>query len=828
MAYRIIVACAATALLGMGVAATASAAGRCGEHPWCDTSLSPDARAGLLLGALTDDEKISLLAGDELFGGGFGDSGNTHTGTSNGVSRVDLPTTYYSDGPVAPRQGPATAMPVPMALAATFDPELARRHGATIADEAKAKGNDVVFAPTVNVMRTPLGGRTFEAYGEDPWLVTRTAVAWIEGAQAQGVIANVKHFAANNQEGASPAANANAPGQPLGPPPAQGNRMTQNSVVDERTLREIYLPQFEAAVKEAKVGSVMCSYNRLNGQYACENQHLLSDILEREWGFKGYVLADYGAAHNTDAALNNGLDFEPWPGFVYSPPPVKAMLAAGRASMRDVDGHIRRILRTMFAFGFFDRNAYKNDDAQIDRPAHAVTAQGIEESAITLLENRGALPLDQSKLKTVAVIGKDADAFKSGGGSGAVTPFAFTSIRKALQDRLGTGATVTYDDGSDPAAAAAHAKAADVAIVVAGDYQSEGADRQCLTLECPNYAGDQDGLITTVAAAQPNTVVVLDTGGPVLTPWRDRVKALVESWYGGQEIGPAVTRVLFGDVDPSGRLPVTFPQDESQLPTAGDPEKYPGFAEDVKYKEGVLVGYRWYDAKGLTPAYPFGYGLSYTSFALTNLTLQPGGPGAARATAAFDVTNTGSRPGAAVPQLYLSLPAPGPGVVQPPRQLKGYTKVALQPGQTTRVTLPLADRAFAYWDSNADGWATAPGCYGVAVGQSSRDLPLTGTLAIGGATCGGAAVALAGAGSPRACTSRRSIELVLPKRIRHASVRPSAGRAKVLRRRGRLVVRIDLRGMPAQTVRVAVRGRDRRGRLVRQTHTFRTCARRAR
>jgi beta-glucosidase len=743
----VIAACAA-ALLAIGGASTATAAGRCGNHPWCDTSLSPDTRAGLLLQALTDDEKISLLAGDDLFGGGFGGGSDIHTGTSNGVSRVDLPTTYYSDGPVAPRQGPATAMPVPMALGATFDPELARRHGATIADEAKAKGNDVVFGPTVNIMRTPLGGRTFEAYGEDPWLTTRTTVAWIEGAQSQGVIADVKHFAANNQEGDSPAADANAPGQPLGPPPAQGNRMTENSVVDERTLREVYLPQFEAAVKEAGVGSVMCSYNRLNGQYACENHHLLSDILTHEWGFKGYVLADYGAAHNTGASLTNGLDFEPWPGVAYHPAAVKAMLAAGRASMRDVDGHVGRILRTLFAFGFFDRDAYKNDDAQIDKPAHAATAQGIEESAITLLENRGALPLEQSKLKTVAVIGKDADAFKSGGGSGAVTPFASTSIRRALQDRLGPGATVTYDDGSDAAAAAAHAKAADVAIVVAGDYQSEGADRRCLTLECPNYAGDQDGLITTVAAAQPNTVVVLDTGGPVLTPWRGKVKALVESWYGGQEMGPAVTRVLFGDVDPSGRLPVTFPMDESQLPTAGDPEKYPGVAEDVKYKEGVLVGYRWYDAKGLTPAYPFGYGLSYTSFALKNLALQPHGPGGTAATVSFDVTNTGSRAGSAVPQLYLSLPEPKPGIVQPPRQLKGYAKVALRPGQTRRVTLTLADRAFSYWDTTAGGWAIAPGCYPVAVGQSSRDVALTGTFTRGGASCGGRAVAAADAPAP--------------------------------------------------------------------------------
>src|SRR4051812_9501931 len=785
--------------------------------------MSPDKRAGLLLSALTDDEKISLLAGDELFGVAGG--ANNHTGTSNGVDRVGLPTTYYSDGPVAPRQGSATAMPIPLALAATFDKDLAFQHGATIANEAKSKGNDVVFAPTVNVLRTPLNGRTFEAYGEDPWLVARTTVSWIKGAQSQGIISNIKHYAANNQEGASPAAGASAPGQPLGPPPAQGNRMTEDSQVDERTLREVYLPQFEAAVKEANVGSVMCSYNKLNGQYACENKHLLEDVLKREWGFKGYVLADYGAAHNTDKALDNGLDFEPWPGFVYGPTPVKASIAAGRSTQATVDEHVRRILRTMFAYGYFDRAAYKNDDNQIDKAAHAKTAQAIEESAITLLENKGALPLDASKVKKVALIGKDAGTFKSGGGSGAVTPFNFISIKKALEDRLGA-ANVVYDDGSDAAKAAADAKAADVAIVVAGDYYSEGADRACLTLECPNWAGDQDGLINGVTAAQANTIVVLATGGPVLTPWRGKVKALVEAWYGGQDVGPAVTRVLFGDVDPGGRLPVTFPQDESQLPTAGDPEKYPGTGETVKYKEGVLVGYRWYDAKSLTPAYPFGYGLSYTTFDIDNLKITPGKPGVA-AVVSVDVKNTGSRAGVTVPQLYLSLPSPRDGVVQPPRELKGYVKVALGPGETRAVSFPLDDRSFSYWDTDADDWAVAAGCYGVAVGASSRDLAQKGTASIGGASCGAGAVALPGVAvssqAKKACASRRTILFRLAKRIRRASVRPSAGKVTVVRRKGGLVFRLDLRGTKKQSVKLRIRGRTARGKLIRQTRTFRTC-----
>src|SRR4051794_1614870 len=581
--FKGLVSTGVVAVVALALAMPAFAAGRCGSHPWCDTSLSPDARAGLLLNELTQDEKISLLAGDEPFGVAGGE--HAHTGTSDGIPRVDLPTTYYSDGPVGPRQGKTTAMPIPMALAATFDPRYAYRYGDVVGNEVKAKGNDVVFAPTVKIMRTPLGGRTFEGYGEDPFLVSRMAVKWIEGAQSQGVIGDVKHFAANNQEGQSPAANQGGPGQPLGPPAGEGNRMLVNSVVDERTLREVYLPQFEAAVKEAHVGSVMCSYNRLNGQYACENQHLLGDILERDWGFKGYVLSDYGAAHpqGTVASLNNGLDFEPWPGIAYNPNEVQLALATQQVSPSTIDDHVRRILRTAFAFGFFDRPAFRDDDAQIDKPAHATIAREVEEQAITLLTNKGRLPLDASKLKTIAVIGADASKFKTGGGSGAVTPFSFETPLAAITARA-PGAKVTYDDGSDPSRAAALAKSSDATIVFAGDYQSEGADKACLSFECPDYNGDQDGLIESVAAGQPNTVLVLESGGPVLTPWRDKVSALVEAWYPGEQGGPAIARVLFGDTDPGGRLPVTFPQSEDQLPTAADPEKYPGTGETVVYK----------------------------------------------------------------------------------------------------------------------------------------------------------------------------------------------------------------------------------------------------
>ena len=729
-AWAWLAAAAAAALLCAPGAA--SAAGRCGTHPWCNTRLGPDARAALLLGQLTADEKIGLLAGDEPFGVAGGE--HKHTGTSDGVPRVDLPTTYYSDGPVGPRQGRTTALPIPLALAATFSPQLAFQHGLVAGNEAKFKGNDVIFAPTVNILRTPLNGRTFEAYGEDPYLDTRLAVGWIKGAQSQGVIGDVKHYAANNQEGRDPSGHSGDPGSPLGGG-SEGSRYLVNEHIDERTLREIYLPHFEAAVKEANVGSVMCAYNKINGPYACEHHHLLQEILEREWGFKGYVLADYGAAHMAGPSLRNGLDFEPWPGLAYGRAQVRAALLTGQATQAQVDDHVRRVLRTLFAYGFFDRRAFRDDDSQIDKPAHARTAQRIEESAITLLRNRGILPLRAKRLKTVALIGAGADGFTTGGGSGKVTPFTFTTPREAIRKRLGPGVELRYEDGSDADQAVAAARGADVAIVIPADYLTEGADRKCLTLECPNAHGDQDSLIERVAAANRRTVVVLETGGPVLTPWRSRVKALLEAWYPGQEGGTAIARVLFGDTDPGGRLPATFPARESDLPTAGDPEKYPGVGNEVFYKEGVLVGYRWYDRKRIAPAFPFGFGLSYTKFRYSGLRVRAAGTGA---TVSVRVTNAGRRRGTDVPQLYLALPQPSASVIQPPKQLKGFRRVALGPGSETGVTFPIDRRALSYWDTGANRWRVARGCYRVLVGHSSRSIAKQATIAVGGASCLGA------------------------------------------------------------------------------------------
>jgi beta-glucosidase len=801
------------------IAPAASAAGRCGDvaqRPWCDTRLDADERAGLLLGALTRDERISLLAGDELTG--VQGREGSHTGTSNGIERVGLPPVYFSDGPVGTRQGKATGMPSPMTVASTFDPAAAARHAAVVGDEVRRKGNDVVFAPAVNMMRTPLNGRTFEYFGEDPFLAAKIAAGWTRGVQEQGVIANVKHFAVNNQEGVG----TEAPGAPIGAG-IVGSRVTVDARVEERALREIYLPQFEAAIKEGGAGSVMCAYNRVNGQYACENQHLLEDVLKRDWAFRGFVLTDYGAAKSTINSLNNGLDLDIWPAIAYRPELVNAALATSQVSEATVDEHVRRILRTLFAFGFFDREAYADNTASIDQGAHDAVAAEIEQEGIVLLENDGAiLPLDASRTGRIALIGPEADRIKDGGGSSAIDEFRITTPRQALVGRLGEG-KVAYDDGSDAARAAEVARGADVAVVVVGDRMTEGKDKECLGLNCSqNDDIDRDALIEAVAAAQPRTVVVLQSGGPVLTPWRDKVRGLVEAWYPGQNGGTAIARVLLGEAAPAGRLPATFPLAEADEPVAGDPEKYPGVAETVRYKEGVHIGYRWFDERRKGVAYPFGFGLGYTTFAISDLRLSPSRP-PDDAVASVVVANTGPRAGSAAPQLYVGMPERD-GLDQPPLQLKGFDRVRLAPGERRRVSFRLDERAFSHWDPRANAWRVTPGCYRIVVGQHSRDAAVEGVIGRG-AECGGA---LSLPRNAKACTSRRSFSIRLPRSYRRATVRVGSRRVRTRRRGGRLTARVDLRGRRPSKVVVRITGRSRAGRIVRQTRVYRTCAPRRR
>ena len=812
MGRRALVTALLSAASVLALPPAAPAAGRCGDvllRPWCDTTLSPDDRAGLLLAALTPQERISLLAGDELSGVAGGEG--QHTGTSFGVERVGLPPVYFSDGPVGTRQGKATGMPSPMALASTFSETLAARHAAVVGDEVKRKGNDVVFAPAVNMLRTPLNGRTFEYFGEDPFLSARMAVGWTKGVQAQGVIGNVKHYAVNNQEGFTPA-------QVFVVQPGVGSRLTVDARVDERALREIYLTQFEAAVKEGRVGSVMCAYPRVNGQFACENEHLLEDILKEEWGFPGFVLTDYGAGKNTVASLNNGLDLDIWPAQVYRPELVNAALATGQASMETVDEHVRRILRTLFAFGFFDRDAYQDDTASIDQAGHHAEAAAVGEQGIVLLENDGGLlPLDDGAVRRLALIGPEADELRDGGGSSQIDEFRVTTPQQALVDRLGPD-RVVFDDGSDRARAAELARTADVAVVVVGDRMSEGYDKTSLDLNADQSDRiDRNALIEAVAAAQPRTVTVLQTGGPVLTPWRDETRALVQLWYPGQNGGTGLARVLFGDTEPGGRLPATFPLREADEPYAGDPEKYPGVAETVQYKESVLIGYRWFDEHGLGVAYPFGHGLSYTSFALSGLRIRGD-------TVSVRVKNTGRRAGVVVPQLYLGLPDPRPDVIQPPRQLKGFERITLDAGAARRVTFTLDERAFQFYDTAASGWRTAPGCYRVMVGRSSRDLPLGGAISRGGARC----PQELGLPSARRCRSRRNFRIRLRdprgrERLRTARVTVAGRRVRVRRRGGRLVAHVNLRGRRKARYVVRVVARTDQGRTIRERRAYRTC-----
>jgi beta-glucosidase len=698
----------------LAVGGGSAAANPCGDpsvRPWCNTKLTPDRRADLLLNALTQDEKLTLLAGV---------ASADHTGQTAAIPRVGLRSVFLTDDSKGVKQGSATALPIPLAVAATFDPREASLAGTVIGSEARAKGNDVLLGPTVNIMRTPLGGRTFEAFGEDPFLVAHTAVPWIEGVQHQGVMAEVKHFCCNNQEGL------------LG---AYCEKNYCSSNLDERTLREIYLPGFEAAIEDAHAATVMCAYNRVNDDWACEHEHLLMDILKGEWRFPGMVVSDWQAQHWTPLALKNGLDLEMPTAQDYSPQLVQAAIDSGLVTQAQVDEHVHRFLRTLFAYGFFDRPAYANDDSQIDVSGHAQIAQRMEENAIVLLQNRGSiLPLDPKRVHSIALIGPQADRFENGGGADDIVPFTYTTPLQAITRRAGPNVTVTYDDGSDATKAAADASAADVAIVFASDTEGEYMDKFCTSVDCTNQGrtGTQDNLVSTVAAANPNTIVVLETGDPISTPWRDSVEAILEAWYPGEEAGPALAHVLFGDVDPGGRLPVTFPPSETQYPTAGDPRAYPGVGGEIFYDEGVFVGYRWYDENHVAPAFPFGAGLSYTSFRYSRLRVQARGDAV---TVTAQVTNTGKRTGFAVPQLYVGMPSPSPTVLQPPLQLKGYDKLSLAPGRTRTVTFALDDRSFSYWDTGSNGWRVAPGCYRILVGSSSGDLPLRSAVSRAGGVC---------------------------------------------------------------------------------------------
>lgn len=675
---------------------------------WMRRDLEPSVRAAMLLAAMNPSDKLALLGGVETWRSPYKTFAKGYGGYVPGNPSLCLPALILNDGPagVSHAQAGTTAFPAPIAQAATWDPTLQHAFGRALGWEAWQKGINVVLAPNVNIARVPQNGRNFEAFGEDPFLSAQTAVAEIGGIQQNPVIATVKHFAVNSQE---------------------TNRYSVSSNVDDRTLHEIYLPPFEAAVRQAHVGAVMCAYGLLNAVYECQDPAMLQNVLRREIGFRGFVMSDWGATASTVAAANGGLDLEMPTGAHFGTPLADAV-ATGAVTTTTIDEKVRSILTSMFRLGLFDQPPPARESVvltPVSTPGNQAVALRLAEEGTVLLKNTlGALPLRLGPGQAIAVIGAPSGAggasiapYISGGGSAYVAaPTPVTPLQALTARAAKIGATVLSVDGRDPASATALARQAAVAVVFAYDQESEGQDRA--NLELP--AG-QDQLIEQVAQANPNTIVVLDTGGPVLMPWLDQVAAVVEAWYPGQEVGRAIAAVLFGDVDPSGRLPQTFPSSEAALPTAST-SQWPGSgnAEDAIFSEGLAVGYRWYDAGKVAPLFPFGYGLSYTSFVYRRLRVRRSGT---TISVSFTVTNTGARAGAETAQLYLDDPRVAG---EPPRQLKGYRRVFLRPRQSTRVTLTLTPRSFAYWDAASETWKVPPGLSRILVGSSSRDIRLRG------------------------------------------------------------------------------------------------------
>jgi beta-glucosidase len=703
------------------------------DAPYKNVSLAVDQRVKDLLGRMTLEEKASMLAGSGWM-------------ESMPIDRLGIPAIKIADGPLGVRawygssavtnaantpKVLSTSFPSGVAMAATWDIDLVQREGQAIAQEVKALGRDMILGPTVNINRVPLWGRNFEGYGEDPYLSGRLGVAYIKSVQAEGVIPSVKHFAANNEE-------------------FERHRIDEH--IDERTLHEIYLPAFKAAVQEAGVWNVMSAYQKVNGTYCAENSYLLTDILKKEFGFKGFVISDWGSTYSTAPTVNAGMDLE-MPGG----PPAKAMLSsprtilsgnsgtwlegdkvlaeikAGHISEARLDDNVGRILRVIFLSGIFD---HPHTGGELDTPEQrAVALKGATEGIVLLKNAGGLLPLDAAKIKSIAVIGPNAAVARTGGGgSSLVRPKYSIAPLDGIKERAGARIKVTYAlgvgmEGEDPAQDTPEARAkalkeatdaaasADVAVVIVGRYsklESEGFD--VATMDLP--AG-QNELIAAVEKANPHTVVVLNTGDPVtMTKWIDATPALLDVWYGGQEGGHALASILFGDANPSGKLPVSLPKKFEDSPAYGH---YPGENLKVDYAEGIYVGYRYYDTKNVEPQFPFGFGLSYTTFNYSDLKVVPGA-GNKPVSIQLKVRNTGTRPGAEVVELYVH---DGHSKIdRPVHELKAFSRVELQPGETKAVQFSLQNSAFSYWSPEKKDWVMEPGTFEVQVGASSRDIRL--------------------------------------------------------------------------------------------------------
>ena len=651
-----------------------------------------------LVAQMTLEEKCSLLSGQDFW----------HT---KSVERLGIPSVMVSDGPHGLRKQDqeadhlgmndsieAVCMPAACATAASFDREQIYAMGQAIGSSCQHESLSVVLGPAVNIKRSPLCGRNFEYFSEDPYLTGEMSASFINGVQSKNVGTSVKHFAANNQE---------------------HRRMSSSSNVDERTLREIYFPGFETSVKKAQPWTVMCSYNRLNGTYASEHPWLLTQVLRDEWGFEGYVVSDWGAVSNRVAGVKAGLDLEmPASGGVNDRKVMQAVLT-GRLEEKYVDQACERILRINYKYL---ENA--KPETPWDKEADHQLSAKIAADCMVLLKNEDSL-LPLSKEDTVAFIGEFARKPRfQGGGSSHIHCFKTTSALEAaegLKVTYAPGYSVARDEATDEmiAEAVAAARNAKVAVVFAGlpdAYESEGYDRTHMRMPAC-----QNALIEAVAQANPNTVVVLHNGSPVEMPWIGKVKAVLEAYLGGQAVGLATVRVLWGDVNPSGHLPETFPKKLSDNPSY---LFYGGEKNEADYREGIFVGYRYYDRKEMDVLFPFGHGLSYTTFDYSDLWLSSGDiTDQDTLTATVTVRNTGDRAGKTVVQLYVRDEESTP--LRPLRELKGFEKVELQPGQTKQVTFTLDKRSFAYWNQEIHDWHVETGTFHIEIGQSSRDIKLT-------------------------------------------------------------------------------------------------------
>ena len=677
---------------------------------------------------MTLEEKVGMLHANSSF-------------TSGGVERLGIPELVMSDGPHGVRMehgrdwrtdndhvdDSATYLPTGICLASSWNPQLGYAYGAVLGSEANARGKDVILGPGINIMRSPLNGRNFEYESEDPYLISRMAVGYIKGVQDQDVSACVKHFLANNQE---------------------TERGRVNVLMSERALREIYLPGFKAAVMQGGVYSVMGAYNKFRGEWCTENEYLVGRILKGEFGFKGILMSDWGAVHHTMEALWNGTDLEMGSDLVGMPyhkfflgDTVVALVRRGVVDEALIDEKVRRILYVMYKIHKFD----KRKPGAFSTKAHFATARKVAEEGIVLLKNTGLLPLSRTAVKSVAVIGASVVRLQSeGGGSSQVrTRYEVTPLA-GIKTIAGGSVRVTYAPGYEIArnsiadqalidSAVEAARKADVAVVVGGwthgygnyawednAYDAEGVDKPDMTLPF-----GQDRLIKAVMQANPRTVVVLMGGGPVdMTAWVDKAPAVVEAWYPGSEGGTALAEILFGLVNPSGKLPVTFPKTlaESPVVTLG---QFPGDSTTVEYDDDIFVGYRYFDTWKVRPQFAFGHGLSYTTFGYSNLGVSTKGQ---TAVVSVSLTNTGHLPGAEVVQVYVKQDRCT--LRRPEKELKGFEKIFLQPGETRTVTITLQKDAFQYYNDLKHAWALDPGDFTILCGGASDDIRASRVIAI--------------------------------------------------------------------------------------------------